>query len=104
MLVATVSEISMESINDSLVSTNECLCPGSAYCPFSISVCVCFLFSTEACLTADPWVASLILARSLTSVETDHKLISTFILIPSVESFKKGCGQLQANICARSTG
>ena len=26
------------------------------------------------------------------------------ILLPSAESFKKGCCQLQAKVCARSTG
>ena len=30
--------------------------------------------------------------------------ISTVILLPSAESFKKGCCQLQAKVCARSTG
>ena len=29
---------------------------------------------------------------------------STVILLPSAESFKKGCCQLQAKVCARSTG
>ena len=27
-------------------------------------------------------------------------IISTFILLPSAESFKKGCCQLQAKVCA----
>ena len=36
--------------------------------------------------------------------EIDHKIISTVILLPSAESFKKGCCQLQAIVCARSTG
>ena len=35
------------------------------------------------CLTADPGVASLILARSHTFVEIDHEIISTAILLPS---------------------
>ena len=42
-------------------------------------------------------------ARSHTFVEIDHEIISTVILLPSAESFKKGC-QLQAKVCARSTG
>ena len=39
-----------------------------------------------------------------TFVEIDHEIISTVILLPSAESFKKGCCQLQAKVCARSTG
>ena len=34
----------------------------------------------------------------------DHEIISTVILLPSAESFKKGCFQLKAKVCARSTG
>ena len=60
--------------------------------------------ATDASLTADPGVASLIPARSHTFVEIDHKIISTVILLPSAESFKKGCCQLQAKVCAQSTG
>ena len=33
------------------------------------------------------------LARSHTFVEIDHEIISTVILLPSAESFKKGCCQ-----------
>ena len=50
---------------------------------------------TDACLSADPGVASAILARSHTIVEIDHEIIFTVILLPSAESFKKGCCQLQ---------
>ena len=60
--------------------------------------------ATDASLIADPWVASLIPARSNTFVEIDLEIISTVILLPSAESFKKGCCQLQAKVCARSTG
>ena len=60
--------------------------------------------ATDASLTADPGVPSLILARSHTFVEIDHEIISTVILLPSDESFKEGCCQLQAKVCARSTG
>ena len=60
--------------------------------------------ATDASLTADPGVASLIPARSHTFVEIDHEIISTVILLPSAESFKKGFCQLQAKVCARSTG
>ena len=60
--------------------------------------------ATDACLTADPGVASSILAWSHTLVEIDHEIISTAILLPSADSFKKGCCQLQAKVCTRSTG
>ena len=60
--------------------------------------------ATDASLTADPGVASSIPARSHTFVEIDHEIISTVILLPSAEPFKKGCCQLQAKVCARSTG
>ena len=43
-------------------------------------------------------------AWSHTFVELDHELISTVILLPSAESLKKGCCQLQAKVCAHSTG
>ena len=56
---------------------------------------------TDAKLTADPGVASSIPARSHTFVEIDHEIISTAILLPSAESFMKGCCQLQAKVCAR---
>ena len=59
--------------------------------------------ATDASLTADPGVASSIEARSHTFVEIDHEIISTLIL-PPAESFKKGCCQLQAKVCAQSTG
>ena len=60
--------------------------------------------ATDTCLTAIPGVASSIPARSHTFVEIDHEIISTVILLPSADSFKKGCCQLQAKVCARSTG
>ena len=60
--------------------------------------------ATDASLTADPGVASWIPARSHTFVEIDHEIIFTVILLPSAESFKEGCCQLQAKVCARSTG
>ena len=60
--------------------------------------------ATDACLTADPGVASSIPARSHTFVEIDHEIISTVILLPSADSFKKGCCQLQAKICEQITG
>ena len=60
--------------------------------------------ATDASLTADPGVASLILAGSHTFVEIDHEIISTVIILPSAESLKKGCCQLQVKVYARSTG
>ena len=60
--------------------------------------------ATDASLTADPGVASLIPARSHTFSEIDHEIISMVILLPSAESFKKGCCQLQAKVFAQSTG
>ena len=60
--------------------------------------------ATDACLTADPGVASSILARYHTFVEIDHEIISTVILLPSADLFKKGCCQLQAKVCAQITG
>ena len=59
--------------------------------------------ATDACLTADPGVASSISARFHTFVEIDHEIISTVILLPSADSFKKGCCQLQAKVCAQIT-
>ena len=46
--------------------------------------------ATDACLTADPGVANSIPVQSHTFVEIDHELISTVILLPSAETFKKG--------------
>ena len=59
--------------------------------------------ATDASLTADPGVASSKPAWSHTFAEIDIEIISTVIL-PSAESFKKGCCQLQAKVCAGSTG
>ena len=60
--------------------------------------------ATDANLTADPGVTSLFPARSHTFVETDHEIISMVILLPSAESFMKGCCQLQVKVCAGITG
>ena len=60
--------------------------------------------ATDVKLTADPGVASSIPARSHTFVEIDHEIISTVIFLPSAEPFMKGCCQLQAKVCAGSTG
>ena len=60
--------------------------------------------ATDASLTADPGVASSMLALSRTFVEIDHEMISMVILLPSTESFKKGCCQLQVKVFTQSTG
>ena len=60
--------------------------------------------ATDAYLTEDPGVASSIQARYHTFVEIDHEIISTVILLPSADLFKKGCCQLQAKVCAQITG
>ena len=57
--------------------------------------------ATGAYLTADPGVTSSISAKSHTFVEIDHVIIFTVILLPSTESFKRGCRQLQGKVCAR---
>ena len=59
--------------------------------------------ATDACLTADPGVASSIPVRSHTFMEIDPEMIYTVILLPSADLFKKGCCQLQAKVCARIT-
>ena len=69
------------------------------FLPGSVAQSVTCL-ATDACLTADPGV----LVRSHTFVRIDHEMISTVILLPSADSFKKGCCQLQAKVCARITG
>ena len=53
--------------------------------------------ATDASLTADPGVVNSIPAF----VEI---IISTVILLPSAESFKKDCCQLQAKVSAQSAG
>ena len=60
--------------------------------------------ATEASLTADPGIARSISAWFHTFLEIDYEITSTVILLPSAESFKKGCCQLQTKVCARSTG
>ena len=49
---------------------------------------------TDTSLSANPGVMRSIPARSHTFVEIDHGIISMAILLPSAESFKKGCCQL----------
>ena len=56
--------------------------------------------ATDASLTADLGVASWIPAWSHTFVEIDHEIFPMVILLSSAETFKKGCCQLQAKVCA----
>ena len=59
--------------------------------------------ATDASLTADPGVASSILARSHTFVEIDHEIISTVISLPPLIHSRRVVCQLQATVCAQST-
>ena len=56
--------------------------------------------TTDARLTADPGVASSIPTWSHIFVDIYHEIISTVIL-PSADSFKKGCCQLQVKACSQ---
>ena len=60
--------------------------------------------TTDVRLTAEPEVASWIPTGSHTFVEIDHEIISMVIFLPSTDSFKKGCCQLQAKVSAQITG
>ena len=60
-----------------------------------------YLFYTEACLTADLGVASSILAWSHTFEKYDHEIISTVILLPSAESFKKDSSVTSESMCMK---
>ena len=63
-----------------------------------------YVYSKHSKYGVNQGVASSIPARSHTFVEIDHEIISTVILLPSADLFKKGCCQLQAKVCARITG
>ena len=56
--------------------------------------------ATDACLTADPGVASLAPYFRGDWSWNDFYGHSP----PSIDSFKKGCFQLQAKVCAQITG
>ena len=60
--------------------------------------------TTDAHVTADPGVTSSIPAWSHTFEEIDHEIIGTVILLPSADSFKTGCCQLQVKVCSQITG
>ena len=51
----------------------------------------------------NPFVAKSDVVQSWPD-EIDYEIISKVILFPSAVSFKKGCCQLQAKVCAPSTG
>ena len=59
--------------------------------------------ATDASLIADPGVGSSNPAHSHTFLKIDHETISAVFLLPSAESFKKGCCPFEAKVCARST-
>ena len=86
-----------EKMSHNLVNRYILLIPGH------VAQSVTYL-APDTCLTADPGVASSIPARYHTFVEIDHEIISTVILLPSADLFKKGCCQLQAKVCAQITG
>ena len=93
--------ILLETINDSDVKVAEMWesKPGRVAQWLSVTC-----LTTDACPTADPGVAFSIPAWSSTFKEIDLEIISTVILLPSSDLFKKGCCQLQAKVCVRSTG
>ena len=73
------------------------------------------LFAAKGKCAAEPWPRGYKLFQCSTQlstkftllinvVEIDHEIISAVILLPSADSFKKGCYQLQAKVCARTTG
>ena len=67
------------------------------------NVCLCMsMYMWE--LFTRVFSKSSIPARYHTFVEIDHEIISTVILLPSADLFKKGCCQLQAKVCAQITG
>ena len=69
----------------SRISTSKiCVLTLSAKIPGRVAQSVTCL-ATDACLTADPRVASSIPARYHTFVEIDHEIISTVILLPSAD-------------------
>ena len=92
---------SLPLIQEGLLSaTSESMCTKIPGRVAQLVTCM----ATDACLTADPEVANSIPARSHTFVGIDHEIISMVILLPSADSFKKGCCQLQAKVCAQITG
>ena len=60
--------------------------------------------ATDICLTVNPGDMSAIWPGPILVLENDHEIFSMVILLPSTTSFKKGCCQLQARVCAWSAG
>ena len=59
--------------------------------------------ATDACLTSEPGVSNTIPSQFHTFLEIYHEIISTEILLPSAESFKKGSCHLQAkSMCTKN--
>ena len=100
-----MASLSVVSPTEACLQTINCLFDASKTACYVSNTCTCFKTSkrgpgrvaqsvtclaTDASLTADPGVASSIPARDHTFVEIDHEIISTVILLPSAESFKKG--------------
>ena len=100
-----MASLSVVSPTEACLQTINCLFAASKTACYVSNTCTCFKTSkrgpgrvaqsvtclaTDASLTADPGVASSIPARDHTFVEIDHEIISTVILLPSAESFKKG--------------
>ena len=67
-----------------------CLCPTKRTLDIYGLKCNYFAYL----IRVDPGVASSIPAWSNTFVEIDHEIISMVILLPSADSFKKGCSYL----------
>ena len=84
-------------------SNNDILKTTTASRPGRVAQSVTCL-ATDVCLTAYPGVVSSIPVWSHTFVEIDNEIISTVILLPSFDLFKKGCCKLQGKVCARITG
>ena len=93
--------VSLSKTHSSLLSTGSAQADRSRYIHIAQSVTY---LTTDACLTSDLGITSLIQARSHTLVEIDQEINSTVIFLPSADSFKKGCCHLQEKVYARSTG
>ena len=98
-----LSEYLVIQVQEGIKSNVQIVLHALAVVPGRVAQLVTCL-ATDTCLTADPGVASSIPARYHTFVEIDHEIISTVILLPSADLFKKGCCQLQAKVCAQITG
>ena len=60
--------------------------------------------ATDASLAAGPGAHIRSWPGLILSLRLIMEYFLRVILLPSAESFKKGCCQLQAKVCARSTG